>query len=304
MRLAVFTKNYTNPAYVAARLGAERTACRLGATVTHYVPRRPDDIAEQTALIHEALSARPDAFIFVPVDFKAMNEAMNLVHAAGIPVVSYLNRLCTGKTVTFIGVDDYQLGREVAAYLARHLAGHGNIVLMKGSPGSLTSTDRMRGFQETLKCHPGINVLATLMGDYQHLAGRLVMEEFLASFQGPLNAVLAANDSMALGAIEVLQMHARQVSVIGINAIPEAIDAIKCGTLLATADFDTLKIACVAVEACIRHLQGESVPPEIILPVQIIDRTNYLTWDRPLEERECPRWEQVISSAAHPSWSA
>jgi ribose transport system substrate-binding protein len=267
VRLAVFTKNYTNPAYAAARLGAERAACRLGATVTHYVPRKSDDIKEQTALIHEALSMRPDAFIFVPVDFKAMNEAMNRVHAAGIPVVSYLNRLSTGKTVTFVGVDDYRLGREVAAYLARHLAGHGNIVLMKGPPGSLTSADRMRGFQETLKRHPGIKVLATLMGDYQHLAGRHVMEEFLASSQVPLDAVLAANDSMALGAIEALRMHARQMRVIGVNAIPEAIDAIKRGTLLATADFDTLKIACVAVEACIRHLQGEPLPPEIILPI-------------------------------------
>ena len=37
-RIAVFTKNRTNPAYDAARLGADRTAGRLGATTVHYVP--------------------------------------------------------------------------------------------------------------------------------------------------------------------------------------------------------------------------------------------------------------------------
>jgi len=132
-----------------------------------------------------------------------MIEPMRRVHTAGIPVVGYLNRIDTGKTLTFVGVDDYQLGCEVTRYLVRHLKARGSIVLMQGPAGSLTSVDRMRGFH------------------------------------------------------------------------------------------DTLKIACVAVEAAVRHLRGETIPPEIILPVEIVDRGNYAAWDRRLEERECPRWEHV-----------
>ena len=45
-RIAVFTKNRTNPAYAAARLGADRTAARLGATTVHYVPDTPDSVPE------------------------------------------------------------------------------------------------------------------------------------------------------------------------------------------------------------------------------------------------------------------
>ena len=37
-RIAVFTKNKTNPAYAAARLGADRAAERLGAETVHFVP--------------------------------------------------------------------------------------------------------------------------------------------------------------------------------------------------------------------------------------------------------------------------
>ena len=55
-KLAVFTKNRTNPAYAAARLGADRIATRLGATTTHYVPTVPDDAAEQMALIRAAIA--------------------------------------------------------------------------------------------------------------------------------------------------------------------------------------------------------------------------------------------------------
>jgi ribose transport system substrate-binding protein len=53
-RLAVFTKNRTNPAYVGARLGAERMAARLGCAVTHYVPERPDDVEAQRAMLTRA----------------------------------------------------------------------------------------------------------------------------------------------------------------------------------------------------------------------------------------------------------
>ena len=40
-----------------------------------------------------------------------------------------------------------------------------------------------------------------------------------------------------------------------------------------------------------------TVPPQIILPVQIVDRTNFAAWDKPLEARECPRWEEVTAAS-------
>jgi ribose transport system substrate-binding protein len=55
--IAVFTKNRTNPAYEAARLGADRTAARLGGRTIHYVPEKPDDIEQQIALIGQAVAA-------------------------------------------------------------------------------------------------------------------------------------------------------------------------------------------------------------------------------------------------------
>ena len=49
-----------------------------------------------------------------------------------------------------------------------------------------------------------------------------------------------------------------------------------------------------ATEAALRHLRGERVPRHIELPVQVVDRANCGPWDKPFEERECPRWEEVV----------
>src|SRR5215211_3928496 len=102
-RIAVFTQNRTNPAYEAARLGADRTAARLGATTVHYVPDTPDSVPEQIALIGRAISERPAAAVFVPVDETAVNDAVLGFDAAGIPLFNIITRTTAGRRITFVG---------------------------------------------------------------------------------------------------------------------------------------------------------------------------------------------------------
>lgn len=293
--IAVFTKNRTNPAYEAARLGADRTAARHGARTIHYVPGKPDDVDEQVRLVERAIAERPDAVVFVPVHVTALNASVRKFNAAGIPVVNYLNRLTEGRFVSFVGSDDYQLAREIAIYLFRHLGGTGEVVIMEGVPAAVTSRERVRGFRDAARQWPGIRIAATGTGDYQQDTSRRVMTELLSRLPR-IDGILSANDVMSLGILSALDAAARSVPLIGVNALPEAIDAIKAGRLLATVDFDAMKISCIATEAVIRHLRGETVPREIILPVTIVDRSNYRAWDRPLEQRQCPDWRDVVGN--------
>ncbi len=294
-KIAVFTKNRTNPAYTAARLGAERTAARLGARVVHYVPQRPDNLAEQIALVVQAIADRPDAMVFAPVHATEMNESVRRINAAGIPMVNFINRLAAGQRVTYVGSDDYRLARAIAQHLLGHLAGRGEVVILEGVPGAVSSQDRLRGFQDAVRENPRVRVAASRPADYQRDTAKRVMRELLASVPR-IDGILSANDVMSLGAIDALREAGRAIPIIGVNALPEAITELKAGRLLATVDFDAMKLSCIATEAAIRHLRGQPVPPDIELPVQIVDASNCQPWDRPLEERECPRWEDVVGN--------
>lgn len=291
--IAVFTKNRTNPAYEAARIGADRAAARNGARTVHFVPEKPDDIEQQAALVEEAITQAPDAAVFVPVHITAMDRSVARLNAVGIPLINYLNRLATGRFVSFVGSEDYRLARDVAGYLFRHLGGKGEVVIMDGVAGAVTSQERARGFRDAARQHPGVRIVATCQGDYQRETARKVMAGLLPGLPS-LDAVLSANDVMSLGVIDALEAAGRSAVVTGVNALPEAIVALKSGKLLATVDFNALKISCIATEAAIRHLRGETVPQEIILPVQIVDRSNCEAWDVPLEQRQCPRWGDVV----------
>jgi ribose transport system substrate-binding protein len=293
--LAIFTKNRTNPAYAAARLGADRTALALGARTRHYVPNKPDDVAEQIALIDEALAQRPDAFVLVPVHPTAVNGAIRKIVASGIPLIGYLNRYTEPGPVGFVASDDHALGMRIATYLYEHLEGQGDVLVVEGPRESVTSLDRLRGFRDAQKRFPGIHFVATISGEYQRPDTIAAAKAFLESGVR-FDAVLAANDVMALATIEALEAVGRQSIVVGVNAVPDAIASIKQGKLLATIDFDALKIAGVATEAAVRHLRGETIPREIILPVQIVDRANCHEWDKPFDERPLVRWEDEVRS--------
>jgi ribose transport system substrate-binding protein len=291
--IAVFTKNRSNPAYAAARLGADRSARRLGARTVHYVPQKPDDAGEQIALIDAALAQRPDAMVLVPVHPTAINEAIRKINAAGVPIIGFINPFSAGGVLAYVGSEDYPLALGIATYLCKHLKARRNVVIVEGPRESVTSLERVRGFRDALRNFPQVRLVGSICGDYLRdatlRAGGALLKSGLQ-----FDAILAANDVMALGMLEVLDAVARASVIVGVNAIPDAIAAIKAGKLLATADFDAMKMGCLATEAAIRHLRGEVLPKEIILPVQIVDRTNCDQWDKPFEERECPRWEDVV----------
>jgi ribose transport system substrate-binding protein len=295
-RVAVFTKNRTNPAYDAARLGADRTAARLGATTVHYVPEVPDSAPEQIALIGRAIADRPDAAVFVPAHETAVNEAILGFDAARIPLFNIITPTTAGRRVTFVGSDDRALAFDIARHLFAALGNAGTIIIVEGTPASATSHTRLRGFQEALAQHPEVKVCGSIRGEYQRNVARDAATSAFEQWPD-VDAVLCANDAMALGVLDALTAAPRrrtQPLVVGVNAIPEAIAAIAAGRMLATANFDAMAMSEIATEAAVRHLRGEAVPAEIMLPVQVLDAGNCARWNAPFAARPSPDWNVVV----------
>jgi ribose transport system substrate-binding protein len=290
--IAVFTKNLTNPAYQAFRIAADQVARAAGARVVHYVPKRPDNVDEQIAMVEQVLKDRPDAVVFIPVDDVAMIPSVQQLNEAKIPIVLASNPL-PGQFVTFVGADDFEIGYREARYLFEHLGGKGKIVIIEGTPAAPTNRERVRGYKRAFAEFPGIEVLGSGIGNYQQPDAKRVMEKFLKDFS-QIDAVLSANDGMALGALEALKEANRSAVVIGINGILPAVKLIEAGTLLASVDFNMFKIGCIATRAATRHLKGEPLPEKILLPAEIIDKTNYRAWLIPVEQRACTEWDEVV----------
>jgi len=292
-KIAVFTKNNTNPYFQTVRLGADSAAKMLNASVTHFVPTKPDSIPEQMSQIEDVVVRKPDAIVFIPVDSKAMAPGVEKFNKAGIPVVNVTDRSLGGKFVAFVGADDYILGQETARHLLKAMGGKGNVVIIEGVRGSLTNVDRMRGFNAALKEFPNVKLLASQPANYQRLQALQVMENLMQSHP-QIDGVLAANDAMTLGALEALDGAKRKALAIGINGTKEAIDAIKEGRMLATGDYDGFRQGCLGTMIAIRNLRKQSTPAEIVLPASVVNKSNYQPLDIAAEKRVCPKWEEMV----------
>ena len=289
--LAVFTKNRVNPAYAAARLAADRVAAEAGARTLHFVPTTPDDVGQQKALVGEALAAVPDAVVFVPVDDKQMVPDLARFAAAGIPVVTCINRM-EGKVVSFVGSDDVAVGHTAAKALFAALEGRGRVVAIEGTPAAPTSRDRTVGLHKALAETPAIQLVGSGVGYFQQAPAREEMARLLAEHAG-IDGVWTSNDVMAFGALEALAAAGRTAKMVGVNGLPEAIDNIERGSMQASVDFSAFNIAGIAARAALRHLRGEPVPDSIMVPAALIDRTNYQRWKVPFAMRETPSWEAI-----------
>ena len=292
--IAVFTKNQTNPYFQAVRVGADAAAKVLNVKTLHYIPTKPDSIPEQMSQIEDVVVKKPDAIVFTPVDYKALVPGVEKINAANIPVVNITDRSSAGKFVAFVGADDYSTGLETARYLLKSLNGKGNFIILEGVKGALTNTDRVRGFNDALKENPGAKLLASQPANYQRLQALQVMENLLQSHP-QIDGVLAANDAMAMGAIEALEGANRTAKVIGINGTKEAVDAIKAGKLLASGDYNGFLQGCIGTIIAARTLRKQPVVSEIVLKPTVVSKENYQPYDTPVESRTCPTWEQALT---------
>src|SRR5690606_5317569 len=184
--------------------------------------------------------ARPDALVFTPVHESAVDTAIARIDAAGVPLVNIINRMRRGNRIAFVGSDDRALAASVAKRLFEYLRGVGHVAIMQGTLGSVTNRARLDGFLEAARNAPDIAIAEQCVGDYQFETARRVMRDLITR-DVRIDGLLCANDVMALGAIEAMAAAGRRIPLVGVNALPEAIAAIKQGTLLATVDFDAMK---------------------------------------------------------------
>ncbi|PZO19336.1 MAG: sugar ABC transporter substrate-binding protein [Burkholderiales bacterium] len=292
-QIAFFTKNQTNPFFQVVRLGADNAAKQMGASITHYIPNKPDSIPEQLSQIDDVIIKKPSAVVFTPVDYKAMGAGVQKINAAGIPVVNVTDRSEAGKFVAFVGASDYELGLVTGRYLLKTLGGKGGVVILEGVKGSLVSADRVRGFTDALKEFPQVKLLASQPGNFQRLQGLQVMENLMQTHP-QIDGVMAANDAMGTGAIEALEGANRKSQVVGINGTKEAVDAVKAGKMLASGDYNGYLQGCVSTMLAIRELRKLPVPKEVVFKAGVIDKSNYQASDVPLDKRSCPKWEDAI----------
>ena len=192
--------------------------------------------------------------------------ALQAASAAGIPLIA-LDIAVPHPVTSLIRSDDFRGAASGAAYLAGQLGGQGKVVHFQGKMQNPVAQLRSDGVRQALRDFPAIEIMhETDAGQWDRGAARAIMREVLAAHPD-VRGVIAANDPMALGAIDAIAEVGRtgQVIVVGIDGDPDALLAVEAGIMAATVRRAPYDMGCVAVETAHALIQDTSVPREILL---------------------------------------
>lgn len=236
--------------------------------------------AERTALkqveqVESFIAQQVDAIILNPAEVEASSPAVTKAVAAGIPIIN-VNSETSAKPTAFVGSDDVEAGRIAMQYIAQRLGGKGNVLMMEGYMGQAGQLKRAQGAQEILKRYPNLKMLAQQTAGWDRAQGMALMENWIQSYGNQINAVFAHNDEMALGAAKALTDAGLKdkVLVVGIDAITDALQAMKKGTLDATVFQNAQQQGAQAVEIAVKAARKQPFTNQVLIPFELVTKEN------------------------------
>jgi inositol transport system substrate-binding protein len=233
------------------------------------------DMQLQLDQIDNFIAQKMNAIIVVPVDSAGVIPGIEKANKAGIPIIC-LGIDASGGDYVYVGTQYYDAGERQGKYLAEHLPENANVLYLSGTPGYNHSRDRRAGFLETLaKSRSDVTILAEQTGMYERAKGMQVMEDWIQTFP-QIDAVVAANDQMVLGAIQALKGANRLngVLIVGVDAIKEACQAIDSGEMTLTIYQSTTALGDACYKTIKKFQQGEQVEKQVIVPHENVSKEN------------------------------
>ncbi|MFT3950310.1 MAG: sugar ABC transporter substrate-binding protein [Agriterribacter sp.] len=231
---------------------------------------------KQVQQIETFIAQKVDAIILNPCEVEASSPAVEKAKAAGIPVIN-VNSETTASPDGFAGSKDEESGEIAMEQIAKLLGGKGNIVIMDGYMGQAAQIKRAVGAKNILSKYPGIKVLAEQTAEWDRAKGMSLMENWIQSYGDKINAVFAHNDEMGMGAVQALEQAKMKdrVIVVSIDAIADALQAVKDGRLNATVFQDAKGQGAGAIDLAVKLAKKEPVEQkEIFIPFQLVTKDN------------------------------
>lgn len=270
----------SNEYFITMVNAAQMEADKLGVDLLVQGAQQHASAEEQMQIMENMITRRVDAICIVPSSSEGLIPVLRKAEKAGIPVVN----LDTGfdaaaleaaglKPVPFIGTDNYY-GAQIAGYFALALTGaEGKVAILTGVEGQKNAADRRNGFYDVVSAYPEMEVVAEQTANWEVEQGYNVFQNILQA-NPDLKLVFASNDNMGIGAYRAIKEANKDVIVIGYDAIPAALDAVKAGEFAGTIAQFPAEMGEMGVQTAIKLINGEEVPMNIQTASMLIYASN------------------------------
>jgi ribose transport system substrate-binding protein len=207
------------------------------------------DSDKQVSLMRSLLATNPQCTIFnvEPNADTVIKPMVDTANETGAWIVTHWGHPAgyhpydgNDQWVAHVAVNSLEAGTSISNLLTDAIGHDGGIVALQGRLDTDPAQKRFAGLQEVLKANPKVTLLDQQTANWDRTASFPIVQTWLSKYGDKIKGVWAANDDMALGALEALRAAglAGKIPVVGVDGIPEAIAAINKGEMIATVSSD------------------------------------------------------------------
>lgn len=243
--------------------------------------KNESDTSAQIDIVNQMIVKKVDALVIAPADSKALAAVIKKAMDAGIKVVNIDNQLdadvlkSKNMEVPFVGPNNRKGAKLVGDYLAKQLTAGDQVGIIEGVPTTTNAQQRTAGFKDAMDAAQ-MKIVSTQSGNWEIDKGNAVASAMLNEYPN-LKALLAGNDSMALGAVSAVRAagKAGKVQIVGYDNINAIKPMLKDGRILATADQFAARQAVNGIDAALKMVKGEELDIKdgvIETPVELVTK--------------------------------
>ena len=279
--IAVVVKSAAIPVWESHIVAAQKAGEELGVEILDYSPSKADNVEEQKRILEDLITTGVDAVVLAPANTEAVKGAVEDLIDAGIPVI-YDNTMGPSDLdyLTYVGVDNAEVGRMIADEMAAQINYEGNVLVMEGVPGQATSDDRTSACIEQLGTYENITVESGVT-NWQTDEGRKLTEDYITKWGDDLKGIISVGGNQAEGAVEAIAAAGLedQIVVNGFDVQEPQYLAVESGSEAFTVSQGVYYQAYLSVVAAVKALNGEEVPRKINCPITIVTQDNLVEMD-------------------------
>lgn len=249
-------------------------AAETYADVELYLMDGQADVAKQISQAEDLIAKQVDVIVLNPQDADGSAQVLDLAAEAGIPVIEVNTETVRTDYVSYVGSNDVMAGEIMGNFVMEQLGeAGGQYAVLEGEIGQSAQILRAEGIANTIQANDAYECVAQLTANWQRDQAMSTTEDWLGKYPD-LKAVICHNDDMSMGALQAAEAQGRDIIIIGTDAIPDALAAVKEGRLEGTVLQDAATQASTAVDVAVKVAKGEEVEPKYDVPFQLITIDN------------------------------
>jgi ribose transport system substrate-binding protein len=278
VQVGVVLKSLDNPFFVAMYEGVRAETARRRAHTSVRAATSSADLTGQAALVRALVAGRSDCYVVNPIAttnlIAALRGARRPIVNVDSPIDASAAKRAGVRIRAYIGTNDFEAGRLAAAKMVSLLGGGGTVALVGGVADSVNSRLRLGGFERGIR-GTRVRVVARVTADYVRSTAEVAAGRILHTHPR-LSGFFAVNDLMALGVADAVRSAGKtgDVKIIGLDGIPEALDAVRAGSISATVSQYPYVMGQMAVEACVAAARGAPLPARVDAPIAVVTKSN------------------------------